>query len=199
MRWTMLATLVAFAGAAHAAPGVVIQGVNLRAGPDVGYPAIEPLDAGTPVEIYGCLDGWTWCDVAVSNARGWAAGPTLQVLYNNQPVYLNQYGPAVGLGFVGFDVGTYWGQYYRDRPFYADRDRYRGGPGFGGRPDFGIRPGVGGPGPRPGGFVPGRGPGGAPGRPPPGVAPRGPVDPARGAPPPGRPAPRPAGRPEEHG
>ncbi len=180
---TGLAALLAATGiqAARAAPGIVVQNVNLRAGPDTGYPLIEPLDAGTPVQIFGCLDGWTWCDVATADARGWAAGPTLQVVYDNQPVYLAQYGAAVGLGFIGFEVGDYWGRYYRNRPFYGERDRFRGGPGFDrpgvdrpgfgrpgdgrpgdGRPGF-DRPGFGGPGP---GFRggPGGGPGGEPGR-----------------------------------
>ncbi len=205
-----LAALLGVSGAASAgaAPGVVTQGVNLRAGPDVGYPLIEPLDAGTPVEIFGCLDGWTWCDVGVSNARGWAAGPTLQVLYDGQPAYLSQYGAAVGLGFVGFEVGDYWGRYYRNRPFYGERDRFRGGPGFGG----GRGPGFGG-GP-PGGFrgdpgrgEPGRGefarPAGGPGpQRGPGPAPgpgRGAPGPARGGPAPGHPAPaHPGGRPDDH-
>lgn len=220
-----LAALLATAGidAARAAPGVVVQNVNLRAGPDVGYPLVEPLPAGTPIEIFGCLQGWTWCDVGTNDARGWAAGPTLQVVYNDQPVYLPQYGAAVGLGFVGFEVGDYWGRYYRNRPFYGERDRFGGGPGYaGGRgPGFaggppggfhgGGEPGRG----EPGRGEPGRGePGrGEPGRgfaQPVGARPgpqRGPIagpargapGPARGGPPAGRPAPgHPGDHPDDH-
>ncbi len=171
----LAAGLLALAGAARAAPGYVVEGVNLRAGPGVDYPVVAPLPQGTPAEIYGCLPGWTWCDIAVNGPegglRGWAAGPRLQLAYNGQPVDLPEYGPQFGLPIIGFDFDNYWGSYYRGEPWFGDRGRWRGdfhgggGPGFDrGRGDIGPR-GPGGPGfagdPR-GGF-PVRGPGGEPG------------------------------------
>ena len=146
--WTTLST------AALAAPGVVTgTGVNLRAGPGVDYPLVASLPPGTGAEIYGCLPGWTWCDVAVNgpdgSLRGWAAGPRLQVVYDEQPGYLEQYGPALGLPLIGFSVDNYWDRYYRGQPWYGSEGRWRGdhgpGPGYGGReyggPGYGGRPG----------------------------------------------------------
>ena len=174
--------LLTLAGAARAAPGYVTDGVNLRAGPGVDYPLVTPLPPGTPAEIYGCLPGWTWCDIAVNGpqggVRGWAAGPRLQLAYNGQPVELPEYGPQFGLPIIGFDVDNYWGTYYRAEPWFGDRGRWRGdfhggGQGFDrargdvGRGDVGRgEEGPRGPGdfagdPR-GGF-PNRGPGGEPG------------------------------------
>ena len=172
--------LLAAVGTASAAPGFVVDGVNLRAGPGVDYPLLAPLAAGTPAEIYGCLDGFTWCDVAVDGPdgalRGWAAGPRLQLALEGAPVLLPEYGPRLGLPVVGFDLDGYWGRHYRDRPFYADEGRWRGddrggsspGPGFDrggaageGHPDGGgFRPDVG----DRGGYAGGARPEGEPGR-----------------------------------
>ena len=144
--------VVCAAGHANATPGYVVEGVNLRAGPGVDYPLLAPLPDGTPTDIIGCLSGFTWCDMVVNGPagalRGWAAGPRLAIAYEGQPELLPEYGPRFGFPIVGFDLGSYWGRYYRDRPFYADEGRWRGeyhggpgpGPGFDGdrggfRPD----------------------------------------------------------------
>ena len=165
----LAAGLIALGSTADAAPGYVVDGVNLRAGPGVEYPLVQPLPPGTPAEIFGCLPGWTWCDIAVNgpdgDVRGWAAGPRLQLAYNGQPVALPQYGPQFGLPIIGFDVDSYWGTYYRGEPWFGDRGRWRGdfhgGPGYGGGPGGDRARG-------PGGFAGDgrgeyRGPGGAPG------------------------------------
>ena len=143
--------VVLLAGHANATPGYVVEGVNLRAGPGVDYPLLAPLPDGTPTDIIGCLSGFTWCDVAVNGPegalRGWAAGPRLAIAYEGQPELLPEYGPRFGFPIVGFDLGGYWGRYYRDRPFYADEGRWRGeyhggpgpGPGFDGNRG-GFRP-----------------------------------------------------------
>lgn len=122
---------------AQATPGFLNQGMNLRAGPGVDYPWIASLPPGTQAEIFGCLPEWSWCDVATQGLRGWVAGVGLQVLYDNQPEPLTGYGSEIGLPFIGFDFGNYWGQYYRGRPWYSQVDRWHGpgGPGGGsGRP-----------------------------------------------------------------
>lgn len=153
--------------AADAAPGVVTQPINLRAGPSTDYPWLASLPPGTPADIHGCLDGWSWCDISVQGARGWAAGVGLQVVYDDQPEPLDGYGPQVGLPFVGFDFGNYWGRYYRDRPFYRDVDHWHGhgGPGPGGPGwDHGGPRGVEGGGYRGGGYGGGPGERGGPGR-----------------------------------
>ena len=140
---------VAASGAALAAPGVVVGGVDLRAGPGFDYPEIAPLPPGTGAEIFGCLPGWTWCDVAVDgpsgSVRGWAEGERLQVLYDNQPGYLQQYGPALGLPLIGFSIGNYWDRYYRGEPWYGSEGRWRGGDRGGYRGPAQGGPGPGGP------------------------------------------------------
>ena len=54
---------------ASAAEGYVVADISLQAGPDTEYPSITELAAGTPVDIQGCIDGYTWCDVIAEIGR----------------------------------------------------------------------------------------------------------------------------------
>ena len=60
--------------AAQAAEGWVVSDISLQAGPDPAYPSITELNAGTPVSIQGCINGWLWCDVIAGADRGWVPG-----------------------------------------------------------------------------------------------------------------------------
>ena len=121
--------LAVTAGSAAAAPGYIDQPMNLRAGPGVDYPLVASLPQGTPAEIFGCLSGWSWCDVATAGLRGWVAGVGVEVLDDNRPVPLDGYGQQFGVPFIGFDFGNYWGHYYRGRSWYSQTDRWHGGGG----------------------------------------------------------------------
>ncbi|MCQ8279582.1 SH3 domain-containing protein [Acetobacteraceae bacterium KSS8] len=120
--------LLAPAAAALAAPGITSENINMRAGPDVAYPLVASLPQGTPVEVYGCLSGWNWCDTQAGGARGWVAGAGLAVMVEAEPEPLIGYGPQIGLPFIGFDFDRYWGHYYRDRPWFSPEDHWHHGP-----------------------------------------------------------------------
>ncbi|HET6555095.1 MAG TPA: SH3 domain-containing protein [Dyella sp.] len=173
-----------FAGTASAqvVNGVVTAYVDLYAGPDVGYPPIAQLPAGTPVAIQGCITGWTWCDVVTMGTRGWVAGTFVQYTYQSQPVIVADYGARIGVPIVAFSIGLYWDNYYRNRPFYRNRDYWYGRP-------YAPRPP-----PRPPGWHPGYRPPPNPGhRPPPPPAHRPPPNQGHRPPPPSGNRPPPQG------
>ncbi len=92
--------------------------VNLRAGPDRGFPLVSWLPAGTPVTVFGCLNGWHWCDVAWGFNRGWVYGRFLAIPFGGQQVLIMNSGPRIGVPIVTFSVGPYWSTHYRGRPWY---------------------------------------------------------------------------------
>lgn len=188
--------------------------VNVRAGPARDYPVVTQLPGGVPVTVMGCISGYQWCDVAAPNLRGWVYAGRLSYPYQGSNVPVMSYGTVIGLPIVTFSIGTYWGNYYRGRPWYNQRSRWanhppppppRPGAGRppGGRPPGGPPPGnvggrpphgnVGGrpPGNRPPGNAGGRPPGNAGGRPPGGQPPGN----AGGRPPGGQPPGNAGGRP----
>jgi len=114
----VLLSLTAFADQAHAqfGPGFVSTTINLRAGPGQNYPAFVRIGAHQPVQVYGCLDGYNWCDVGYGGTRGWVHSRYLVLQQYNEPVI--SYGPQVGVPIIIFNQDTYWDRYYRDRPFY---------------------------------------------------------------------------------
>ncbi|MHB8448496.1 MAG: SH3 domain-containing protein, partial [Rudaea sp.] len=109
---------------AFAADGYVTGDVNLRAGPDTSYPRVSMLAAGTPVAIEGCVNGWSWCDVATGDNRGWIAGNFLQEEYQGQRVFVPEYGVQIGIPIVAFAFGAYWGEHYRNRSWYGERNHW---------------------------------------------------------------------------
>jgi uncharacterized protein YraI len=112
------------AARALAGEGYVTGNVNLRAGPDTYYPSVAMLGAGTPVAIEGCVDGWSWCDVATGDDRGWVAGNFLQQEYQGQRVMVPAYGVQIGIPVITFMFGTYWDDHYRNRSWYDNREHW---------------------------------------------------------------------------
>jgi uncharacterized protein YraI len=117
--------------AANAYEAYVTANEPLLAGPGVDYPPVADLSSGEPVQVYGCVDGWYWCDVSFQGYRGWFDGSQLVYPFEGQRVPLGAFGVRVGIPVIRFSFDEYWGAHYRDRPFFAERARYAG---------FGVRP-----------------------------------------------------------
>ena len=115
---------LASASSALAAEAYLIDSTDLFAGPDIDYPQITALPAGIPVSVYGCTNGWEWCDVQAENDRGWVSGEFLQYPYQNQRVLLPTYGARIGIPIISFVLGTYWGSHYSHRSWYGQRDEW---------------------------------------------------------------------------
>ncbi|MDR2990904.1 MAG: SH3 domain-containing protein [Burkholderiaceae bacterium] len=127
IRNTALVAAIALPLAAAAQQAIVSGGGNLHAGPDRSYPVVAQLAPGTPATVMGCVSGYGWCDVVVPGGlRGWMFSGRLDYAYQGAPVPLVSIGAAIGVPIVTFTLGTYWNNYYRDRPWYRDT-RWWGG------------------------------------------------------------------------
>jgi uncharacterized protein YraI len=118
------ALLLIFSTAAMPQNAVTTEPADLYAGPDDAYPVVAQLDYNTPIQVMGCLDDWSWCDVAVEEARGWVYAPDITYYYEGSYVPLYSYAPALGIAVVPFSVDIYWGRYYHDRPWYSRREEW---------------------------------------------------------------------------
>ncbi|MBB6182833.1 SH3 domain-containing protein [Oleiagrimonas soli] len=121
--FTLLLALPAAAQATRAYADVT---VNMRAGPDIGYPIVDLIPGGTPLYVQGCTDDWAWCDVIAYGHRGWVAGNFIRYPYRQRWVPIYGYGAIIGIPVVRFVIGDYWHRHYRHRAFYGHRDYWYG-------------------------------------------------------------------------
>ena len=120
-----LASSLAVPGAALAAvTGIATTDVNLRAGPSTRYPAVDVVQGGDNVRVFGCLSDRSWCDVAYAGQRGWMSSNYLAYLRGGQRYVGPRFVTTVGAPVISFSIGTYWDNYYRGRPFYRERARW---------------------------------------------------------------------------
>jgi uncharacterized protein YraI len=118
---------------------IATHNVNVRAGPDTGYPVVDVARAGDQIYVFGCLEYRSWCDVDYDGLRGWINSNYL-AFYDRGRRYV---GPdamyRMSAPIVTFSFGGYWDRHYRGRPFYRERNRWehyhRGRPGPRPRPD----------------------------------------------------------------
>jgi len=128
-QWSILRAAAAviallLASASLAQEAFTTKPVNVRAGPDRGYPLVVWLPAGTAVYVNGCLGDYRWCDVTAGPDRGWVFARNLQYSYQGQPVTIYGNGAQLALPIVSFILGSYWSDYYRDRPWYRSQNQW---------------------------------------------------------------------------
>jgi uncharacterized protein YraI len=114
--------LLAIPIGASAQEAYTTRSINVRAGPDTSYPPVATLGGGAPVQVMGCLDDWSWCDVVFGDNRGWAYAPYLNYVYQGARVPFYTYAPSFGIPIISFSLGSYWDRYYRGRSWYGRRD-----------------------------------------------------------------------------
>jgi uncharacterized protein YraI len=116
--------LLALASVTTAQNAMTSDSADVYAGPDGSYPEVAQLDPDTPIQVMGCLNDWSWCDVAFEGNRGWLYSPDITYQYQGGYVPLYSYAPGLGVPVVAFSFDAYWGSYYHDRPFYQQRDQW---------------------------------------------------------------------------
>jgi uncharacterized protein YraI len=97
---------------------------SLRAGPDGGYPQVGWIGAGAVVYVNGCVNGYHWCDVSSGPYRGWVNARHLQYLYQNRRVGIYGNGAIYGFPLIGFALGSYWDNHYRNQAWYGNRSHW---------------------------------------------------------------------------
>jgi uncharacterized protein YraI len=127
-RWIGIGILaLALPIAAAAQEAVARNSVNLRAGPSGDYPVVARLGPGQPFEVLGCISGYSWCDVVLPDGlRGWVYAGAIDYIYDNRRLPLASYGATIGVPIVGFTIGNYWADHYRDRPWYREQRWWHG-------------------------------------------------------------------------
>lgn len=103
----------------------VTADLHMRAGPSTRFPVVTTVPDGADVEIFGCVDGYSWCDTAWSGRRGWIDADYLTYSYQNSYVPIIDYGAQIDLPILAFSIGGYWDNYYRDEPWYGRRSHWR--------------------------------------------------------------------------
>lgn len=132
-RWLAAASLM-LSAAAMAQTAYTNTNVNVRAGPGQDYPLVATISPGVGVAVQGCVSDYQWCDIIVGESRGWVYARSIDTPYQNRTVPVYGYGAQIGFPILAFSIGSYWDNYYRDRPFYGDRGRWSDHPGYGYRP-----------------------------------------------------------------
>lgn len=121
----LAAGTLAAATSAQAAAGFVTSAVELRSGPGTGYPSVGIIENNSAVEVNGCLQSWSWCDVSIGGDRGWVAGSALALEYQKQRTALVQVAPQANVGVVTFNFDDYWDTNYKTRTFYKERPQWQ--------------------------------------------------------------------------
>jgi uncharacterized protein YraI len=116
--------LLAVSAAAAAQNAYTTHPVSVLAGPDDSYPMVAQLDADAAFQVMGCLDDWSWCDVAFGDNRGWLYAPDIVYDYEGGYVPFYTYAPSLGVPVVQFTLGDYWDRYYHGRPWYGQREEW---------------------------------------------------------------------------
>jgi len=122
LSWLLVLALAA--PATFASDAFVRSNVNLRAGPYGDYPRLATLPLGATLNVLGCLEGFSWCDVEWQGQRGWVSADYLDYQHDRRRVRLPEYGARSGFNIVAFDLNNYWDSNYRSRSWYGQREDF---------------------------------------------------------------------------
>jgi uncharacterized protein YraI len=117
--------IVAAPSFAAAQDARVTADLNMRAGPSTNFPVVDVIPESAPVNVHGCVKGYSWCDVSSQGSRGWVSANYLTYASGGSYVPLLSYTEEIDVPIISFSVGSYWDSYYRDRPWYGRRSIWR--------------------------------------------------------------------------
>lgn len=124
LRPAAVAAFALFAAPALAATAQVTADLNLRAGPSTRYPVIATVPYGHSITVYGCLQGYSWCDVSWRGVRGWVSARYLSYRYADTWRPIPSWGARIGLPLITFSFNDYSYRHHRHYDWYRHRDRW---------------------------------------------------------------------------
>lgn len=129
LRSSLLATMVILSisvlpDAASADEAYIGRSDNLRSGPDYAFSSMRKISRGRTIDVFGCTNGYEWCDIEYRGDRGWFPGDNIVFYYDGRRTPLRWVAPLLSIVILEFSVDDYWGRYYIDRPWYEQRHRY---------------------------------------------------------------------------
>ncbi|MEJ8573132.1 SH3 domain-containing protein [Microbaculum marinum] len=113
-----VALLASTAVPAFAEQAEVTADLNIRTGPSTRYQVITTVPDGGGVDVYGCVRGYDWCDVAWGAYRGWVFADYLDYTYRGSARAMSDWRDEIGVPLVSYDPDAYSERYYRDTPWY---------------------------------------------------------------------------------
>ena len=120
----VMLTMTVLVASAAAQQAYTTRQVNLRAGPDRGYPQVAYVGAGQSVYVNGCISDYRWCDITAGPNRGWAYAKFIEYPYQDRRVVIYDNGATLALPIVSFILGSYWNDNYRNRPWYGQQNNW---------------------------------------------------------------------------
>lgn len=97
-----LAAVIAAPTIAMAVEAVAVTDLNMREGPGSQYPIVGTIQNNGQVEIMGCLEQGSWCQVNWQGTQGWAYSEYLAVTQDGQQVYVPQARTVFDIPVVAF-------------------------------------------------------------------------------------------------
>lgn len=113
-----------FPVAANAEVAYTTKTAHLRAGPARDYPVVVILRNGLAVDVQGCMQDYSWCDVIAGKYRGWIYAGNIVYFYQGANVPVIDYGAAIGIGVATFIIGSSWHDHHINRPRYRQMPQW---------------------------------------------------------------------------
>jgi uncharacterized protein YraI len=115
---------LASAPAMAAASGWTPATLTIHAGPGNNYPVVAHVKARSRIDVQGCLEGASWCNIFAHGKYGWVRGNSILVTSHHKHISVMKAAASDRPPIVVYDTNKYWDAYYRNEPFYKMRAKY---------------------------------------------------------------------------
>ncbi len=86
--------------------------LNMRAGPGTGHRVILTIPQGRSVPVFGCTEGYRWCETAYRGRNGWVSA---RYLDGERGGRVADVGERLGIGIINFALNAIIGEQEKQR------------------------------------------------------------------------------------